>query len=68
MKKKTEASVSSLLDKYSFAATKFILKRSTDFAAATNKKLMVVFFDPYRVTKALLRNEKRYDDEIVNSL
>jgi len=63
-----KASVSSLLDKYSFAATEFILKKANNFAAANNKKLMVVLFDPYRVTKALLRNEKRYDEKIVNFL
>ncbi len=63
-----QASVSSLLDKYSFAATEFIVKKAKDFSAENNKKLMVILFDPYRVTKALIRNEKRYDQQVVNFL
>jgi hypothetical protein len=62
------AAVSQLLDKYAFAATKFILEKIKAFAAANNKKLMVVVFDPYRTTKALLRQQQRYDQEIVDFL
>ncbi len=60
--------VAQLLDKYSFAATKHILNNVKTFAAAHGKKVMVILFDPYRVTRALLRGEKRYDQEIVDFL
>jgi hypothetical protein len=63
-----KTAVSQLLDKYSFASSKFILEKVKAFAAANNKELMVVIFDPYRVTKALLRQEQRYDQEIVDFL
>jgi hypothetical protein len=60
--------VSQLLDKYAFASTKYILNKLKNFAATNNKKLMVVIFDPYRVTKPLLNREERYDQEIVDFL
>jgi hypothetical protein len=61
--------VSKLLNKYAFASTKFILNKVKDFAEANNKKLMVVLFDPYEVTKPLLSGKKeRYDQEIVDFL
>jgi hypothetical protein len=61
-------SVAALLDSYSFAVTKYILNKAQGFASANNKKLMVIIFDPYRVTKPLLRGETRYDQEIVDFL
>ena len=60
--------VATLLDSYSFAATQYILSKARDFASANGKKLMVVIFDPYRVTKALLKGETRYDQEIADFL
>jgi hypothetical protein len=60
--------VSNLLDKYAFAATKFILKKVKDFAEKKSKKLLVVIFDPYQVTNSLILNKSRYDQEIVNFL
>jgi hypothetical protein len=57
-----------ILDKYGFAATKYILKKAKEFSASNHKKLMVVLFDPYRVTKSLIQNEPRYDQEIVDYL
>jgi len=62
------SSVAELLDKYSFEATKYILNKAGKFASANEKKLMVVIFDPYRVTKQLLRRGARYDREIVDFL
>jgi hypothetical protein len=47
---KLKESISVLLDKYSFAATKYILTRANEFAAENNKKLMIVIFDPGSVT------------------
>ncbi len=62
------SSVVELLDKYSFEATKYILSKAGEFASANEKKLMVVIFDPYRVTKQLLKGGARYDREIVDFL
>jgi hypothetical protein len=61
--------VSRLLDKYSFEATKYILKKARQFVRTNDKKLMVILFDPYRVTRSLLQGEKkRYDQEVVDFL
>jgi hypothetical protein len=59
-----------LLNKYSFEATKYILERVKKYTDSNNKKLMVVIFDPYTVTKPLLQLNKstRYDQEIVDYL
>ncbi len=62
------ATVASLLDAYSFAATKTILMKARAFAAERDKKLMVILFDPYRVTRTLLSGGTRYDQEIVDFL
>jgi len=61
-------SINELLDKYSFAATEYLLNKIKTFASLHNKKLMVVLFDPYRVTKELLQNKPRYDQQIVDFL
>ena len=61
-------SVATLLDDYSFEATKYILGKAKEFVRTNDKKLLVIIFDPYRVMKALLEGEKRYDREIVDFL
>jgi hypothetical protein len=61
-------SVANLLDKYSFEATKYILTKAKKFARANGKKLMVIIFDPYRVTRPLMQGVDRYDQEIVDFL
>lgn len=61
-------SVTRLLDKYSFEATKYILNKARKFASKNNKKLMIVVFDPSGVLKPLLKNGTRYDQEIVDFL
>ena len=61
-------SVVKLLDKYSFEATKYILGKAKEFTRTNNKKLMVIIFDPSRVTKRLLQETDRYDQEIVDFL
>jgi hypothetical protein len=63
-----KASVSQLLDKYAFEATKYTLQKTKSFADARDKKLLVVLFDPYRVLRPLLEGEPRYDQEIVDFL
>lgn len=60
--------VTELLDKYAFAATEYILNKIKVFASHHNKKLMVILFDPYRVTNELLQNKSRYDKEVVDFL
>jgi hypothetical protein len=62
------ATVASLLDGYSFAATKTILKKGRAFTNEHDKKLMVILLDPYRVTRTLLQGGTRYDQEIVDFL
>lgn len=61
-------SVATLLDEYAFEATKYILSKARNFVSANNKKLMVIIFDPYRVTRELLRGGPRYDREMVDFL
>ncbi len=67
-KSKLDENITLLLDKYGFAATKFILQKAQEFATQNNKKLMVVLFDPYKVTKQLLAGEHRFDQDIVDFL
>lgn len=65
----SRAAVASLLDAYSFAATKAILRKARDFTTAHNKQLLVILFDPYRVTRPLLEGHaSRYDQDIVDFL
>jgi hypothetical protein len=66
--KDLRSSVATLLDEYAFEATKYILGKADEFVSANNKELMVIIFDPYRVTKQLLQGGKRYDREIVDFL
>lgn len=63
-----ENAVIELLDKYSFAASEYVLTKLKTYAQQKNKKLMVVIFDPYRVTNSLILNGTRYDGQIVNFL
>ena len=60
--------VGKLLDKYAFASTQFILQKVKDYTLKNNKKLLVVIFDPYDVTKSLINSGTRYDSEIVEFL
>jgi len=61
-------SIATLLDKYSFVATKYILTKAKEFVQANDKKLMVIIFDLHRVTRELLKGRKRYDQEILDFL
>jgi hypothetical protein len=62
------AYVRSVLDKYSLAATRYILGKAEEFAEQNDKKLLVVLFDPGRVMPALVQGKPRYDQEIVDFL
>ena len=61
-------SVAKLLEKYSFEATKYILIKAKEFVRTNDRKLMVIVFDPYGVTRPLLQGQNRYDQEIVDFL
>ena len=60
--------VGDILDKYSFAASEFILNKVKNFAEKHSKNLLVVIFDPYQVSNSLILNNSRYEQEIVNYL
>ena len=61
-------SVNAVLNSYSFAATKYILRKAREFTKQEGKKLLVVLFDPSRVMQALIESGTRYDQEIVDFL
>ncbi len=67
-KEKLAENASLLLDKYSFAATKYILEKLNAYAKTNKKKLLTILFDPYRTTNALITGQKRYDQDIVDYL
>lgn len=64
----SKESVSTLLDKYSLAATQYIVQKARAFAELHDKKLLVALFDPYRVLRTLLAGQERYDSELVQFL
>jgi hypothetical protein len=57
-----------LLLKYAYTATKYILKKSQEFARDHDKKLMIILFDPNGATRQLLNGEPRVDQEMVDFL
>ena len=63
-----EKSVITLLDQYSFQATAYVLTKLKAYTERTKKKLLVVLFDPYRVTNSLIESGTRYDETIVDFL
>jgi hypothetical protein len=63
-----EKSVITLLDQYSFQATAYVLTKLKAYTERTKKKLLVVLFDPYRVTNSLIESSTRYDETIVDFL
>ena len=62
------ALVRQLLDRYSLAATNWILAKAREFAAGNGKKLLVVLFDPGRVMRPLAEGKPRYDQPVVDFL
>lgn len=60
--------VGGLLDRYSLAATQFILEKTRAFAVQNQKKLLIVLFDPYRAMAELRTSGTRYDQPIVDYL
>ena len=57
-----------LLDNYGYAANIYILEKVKAFATKNKKQLLVVIFDPYKVMSALMLNQPRVDQEMVDYL
>jgi len=55
-----------LKNKYSFAATKYILKKTRAFCDKHNKALLIIHFDPGGVLRPMFQGAPRYDQEIVD--
>ena len=55
-----------LKNKYSFEATKYILKKTDEFCKANGKQFLLVHFDPTNVFRAMVNGEKRYDQEMID--
>lgn len=60
--------IAALRNAYAFAGTEYILGKVKEFTDNNGKKLLVILFDPYKVTRVLMREEPRYDQEIVDFL
>ena len=60
--------IAALRNAYAFSGTEYILEKVKEFADNNGKKLLVVLFDPYKVTKSLIKDGTRYDQEIVDFL
>ena len=55
-----------LKNNYAFEATKYILKKTSEFCLSHGKRLMVIHFDPYGVLKQLVKGEERYDQAVID--
>lgn len=63
---KMKSTAKALKNKYSFEATKYILKKTSEFCYENGKELMLVHFDPGGVFKPMVRGEARYDQEVMD--
>jgi hypothetical protein len=63
---KMQSTATALKNKYSFQATKHILKKTREFCEEYDKKLLLVHFDPYNVFRPMVKGENRYDQEIMD--
>ena len=61
-----QRSANNLKNKYSFEATKYILRKTQDFCREHDKNLLLIHFDPYGVLRPMIRGEARYDQEIID--
>jgi hypothetical protein len=57
-----------LLDRYSFEATRFSLRKAREFAQQNRKKLLIALFDPGRAMREMREKGTRYDQPIVDYL
>lgn len=60
--------VENLLDKFGYAANIYILEKVKDYALKNNKNILIVIFDPYKVMSALMMNQPRIDQVMVDYL
>ena len=67
-KKNLVKNIENLLDSYGYAANLYILEKVKAFSAKNNKNLLVVIFDPYKVMSALMMNQPRVDQVMVDYL
>lgn len=63
---KMQHTAADLKNKYSFLATKKILKKTRNITDSLGKKLLVVHFDPNGVFRPLVNGKARYDQDVVN--
>ncbi|TQO36672.1 hypothetical protein GQ41_1252 [Arenibacter algicola] len=63
---KMMSTATALKNKYSFEATKYILKKTDEFCKDNGKELMLVHFDPTNVFREMVVGNKRYDQEIMD--
>lgn len=55
-----------LKNKYSFEATKSILRKVSEFCTVHGKELLLIHFDPSGVFRPLALGESRYDYEVID--
>lgn len=60
--------IGNLLDKFGYAANLYILDKLKTFAKNNNKNLMVIIFDPYKVTYELMMSLPRTDQLMLDYL
>ena len=63
---KMQQTAAALKNKYSFEATKYILRKTKEFCVLNGKDLLVIHFDPYGVFRPMVCGEARYDQEVID--
>ena len=67
-KENLSKNIGTLLDIYGYEANIFILEKVKAYALKNNKNLMVVVFDPYRVMNAMMMDQPRIDQKMIDYL
>ena len=67
-KEKLGTNLEILLNKFGYEANIFILRKIKEFASKYDKNVMIVIFDPYKVTSALMMDQVRPDQRLVDFL
>jgi hypothetical protein len=63
---KMKRSAWNIKNKYSFEATKYILRRTKEFCSRHGRSLMLIHFDPYGVFRPMVEGQPRYDQEVID--
>jgi len=66
--KNMSVQIERLLDTFGYAANLYILDKVKAYAKANDKNVLVVIFDPYKVTRQLMLNIPRADQVMVDYL